>query len=96
MPPTPTNHPCAEHARRLDKAETRLERGDAVLDVVKPMNDVVKRIETAVCGDPEMGVEGLASLPKRVQALERRQWWMLGGVAALSTGIPMLLQLLGK
>lgn len=89
MSSTPTSNPCADHARRIEKAEARLEKGDAILETVK-------RIETAVCGDPAMGIEGLATLPKRVTALERRQWWMLGGVAALSTGIPMLLQLLGK
>lgn len=89
MPPPTPHTPCEEHSRRLEKAEQRLEKGDAILTTVK-------RIETAVCGDPEMGVEGLATLPRRVQALERRQWWVLGGVAALSTGIPLLLQMLGK
>lgn len=89
MPPPTPHTPCEEHSHRLEKAEQRLEKGDAILATVK-------RIETAVCGDPEMGVEGLATLPRRVQALERRQWWVLGGVAALSTGIPLLLQMLGK
>ena len=85
--PTPT--PCGEHARRLDEHDKRLANGDKILATVK-------RIETAVCGDPEMGIEGLSSLPKRVTALERRHWWTLGAVTALSTGIPLLLQLLGK
>lgn len=87
MPPTHQPHPCDEHARRLLEAESRLEKGDAILKTVK-------RIETAVCGDPDMGIDGLATLPKRVQALERRQWWQLGAVAALSTAIPIILQLL--
>ena len=85
----PAHTPCEDHARRLGEAEARLEKGDAILRTVK-------RIETAVCGDPEMGIEGLSSLPKRVTALERRHWWTLGAVTALSTGIPLLLQLLGK
>lgn len=95
MPPV-SNYPCGEHMRRIEEAERRivehadrLTKGDTILKTVK-------RIESAVCGDPEMGVEGLASLPRRVQALERRHWWTLGAVAALSTGIPILLQLLGK
>lgn len=89
MPPSPQHTPCEEHSRHLAEHDARLAKGDAILTTVK-------RIETAVCGDPDMGIEGLATLPKRVQALERRQWWMLGGVAALSTGIPLVLQMLGK
>lgn len=87
MPPIAHKPPCDEHARQLEVIEERLAKGDLILDEVK-------RIARAVCGDPEMGIEGLASLPKRVQALERRQWWQLGAVAALSTAIPIILQLL--
>ena len=87
MPPPHT--PCEDHTQRLAEHDTRLAKGDAILEEVK-------RIRVAVCGDPDMGVEGLAALPAKVRALERRQWWMLGGVAALSTGIPLLLQMLGK
>lgn len=74
--------PCADHARRLEKAEARLEKGDAILATVK-------RIETAVCGDPDMGIEGLATLPKRVTALERRYWWLLGAFAAASAALQL-------
>ena len=70
-------HSCEDHARRLGEAEARLEKGDAILRTVR-------RIEVAVCGDPDMGIEGLATLPKRVAALERRYWWLLGALAAAS------------
>lgn len=78
----PAHTPCEDHARRLGEAEARLEKGDAILRTVK-------RIETAVCGDPDMGIEGLATLPKRVTALERRYWWMLGAFAAASAALQL-------
>ena len=80
MPPPHT--PCDDHARRLAEAESRLEKGDALLATLK-------RIETAVCGDPDMGIEGLATLPKRVTALERRYWWLLGAFAAASAALQL-------
>lgn len=78
----PAHNQCEDHSRRLAEAEERLEKGDAILKTVK-------RIETAVCGDPAMGIEGLATLPKRVTALERRYWWMLGAFAAASAGLQL-------
>lgn len=78
--PTPT--PCGEHGRRLDEHDKRLANGDKILATVK-------RIETAVCGDPDMGIEGLATLPKRVTALERRYWWLLGAFAAASAALQL-------
>lgn len=89
----PIAHLCDEHNRRLAEAEARLERGDVILKTVR-------RIEVAVCGDPDMGIEGLATLPRRVQRLERSRVWLLG--AASVTGftigslIPILLQIFPK
>ena len=89
MPPPNPHTPCEEHSRRLEKAEQRLEKGDAILATVK-------RIELAVCGDDELGIPGLVKLSVRVESLERGRAWLLGAAAALGVILPLAVQYITK
>ena len=74
-------NPCEEHGDKIQRINERLDRGDAVLELVK-------EIKIAVCGDEHLGIKGLVSLHERIDSLERQRTWLLGAAAVITAAFP--------
>lgn len=83
MPPPAKPTPCEEHSDRLKRIEDRLEKGDALLEMVKD-------IRLAVCGDPVLGIPGLITLHEKVASLERQRTWLLGAAGVIGAAFPFV------